>query len=159
MALEKTLVILKPDAVARRLAGRILSRFEDKGFSIAAMKYMKIDAALADKHYAEHKEKPFFPSLTKFITSGPVIVLALEGVDAVPVIRKMVGATNGRAAEPGSIRGDFGMSRGFNLIHASDSPESAERELALFFKPEDFIHAGDQGGLGWNYEWTNGKPD
>ena len=154
--LEKTLVILKPDAVARRLAGRILARFEDKGLRLSAMRMETISMATAEKHYAEHKEKKFFPLLTSFITSGPVVLLALEGKDAVAVVRKMVGATLGRAAEPGSIRGDFGMSQSFNLIHASDSPESAARELALFFAPADHMPEPKQEELRWNYEFAEG---
>ncbi len=137
MALEKTLVILKPDAVGRRLVGKIIARFEDKGLRLSAMRLTRISMATAEKHYAEHAGKPFYPGLTTFITSGPVVLMALEGREAVAVVRKMIGKTNGREAEPGSVRGDYGASRGFNLVHASDSAASAERELALFFKDED----------------------
>jgi Nucleoside diphosphate kinase len=156
MDFEKTLVIIKPDAFARGLTGRILSRFEDKGLKIVAMRLEMVAAATAEKHYAEHKEKPFFKYLVDFITSSPVVLIALEGKDVVKVVRKMVGATLGRAAEPGSIRGDFGMSQSFNLIHASDSPESASRELSLFFKDSDFVPSPTQEALKWNYEFAEG---
>lgn len=156
MRLERTLVLLKPDAVARRLIGRILSRFEEKGLRIAAMRMEVMPLATAEKHYAEHREKPFFSKLTAFITSGPIVVLALEGVDAVKVVRKMLGATLGRAAEPGSIRGDFGMSQSFNLVHASDSPESAKRELELFFKAVEYLPDMKQDEVSWNYDFSEG---
>jgi Nucleoside diphosphate kinase len=159
MNLEKTLVILKPDAMSRRLAGKILSRFEEKGLAINAMKMMKITKELAQQHYAEHKEKPFFGQLVGFITSRSVIVMALEGVEAIAVVRKMLGATSGRAAEPGSIRGDFGISKSFNLVHASDSPESAKRELALFFNDAEFMPSATKDELGWNYEYSEGGPN
>lgn len=159
MELERTLVILKPDALARRLAGRIIARFEEKGLVIAAMRQIRISKETATKHYDEHKAKPFFPQLLDFITSGPVVIMAIEGVEVVSVVRKMVGATSGRAAEPGSIRGDFGMSKSFNLIHASDSPESAKRELALFFSQDDFMPAATKDELGWNYEYSEGGPN
>lgn len=158
MAMEKTLVILKPDAVARKLTGKLISRFEEKGLVISAMRMTRISKETAEKHYAEHKEKPFFPSLTSFITSGPVVLMALQGVDAIAVIRKMIGSTNGREADPGSIRGDFGMSRGFNLVHASDSAAAAERELALFFGKDEFVAEACQDCLKWNYEYAGGEP-
>ncbi len=158
MKMEKTLVILKPDAVARRCMGKILARFEDKGLVVSAMRMMMVTQEIAKKHYAEHEGKAFYPGLVKFITSGPVVVMALEGVEAIAVVRKMVGATNGRAAEPGSIRGDFGMSRGFNLVHASDSPESAARELGLFFGDGKFMPEPCEKCLKWNYEWAGGEP-
>ena len=153
MAMEKTLVIIKPDAVARRYMGKILSRFEEKGLVVSAMRMMMVTKEIAEKHYAEHNGKPFYPGLVSFITSGPVVVMALEGLEAIAVVRKMVGATNGRAAEPGSIRGDFGMSKGYNLIHASDSPESAEKELNLYFTAADYMPAPKQESLSWNYEF------
>lgn len=159
MALEKTLVILKPDAVGRRLAGKIIGRFEEKGLRLSAMRLTRISMAAAEKHYAEHAGKPFYPGLTAFITSGPVVLMALEGREAVAVVRRMIGKTNGREAEPGSVRGDFGVSRGFNLVHASDSVASAERELALFFKDEDFIPTPEREELRWNYEFGEGGPD
>lgn len=158
MSMEQSLIIIKPDAVARGLIGRILSRFEDKGLKIVAMRMGVIPMETARIHYAEHKEKPFFKDLTNFITSGPVVIMALEGLEAVSVVRKMLGATSGRAAEPGSIRGDFGMSKSFNLVHASDSTAAAERELALFFKPEEFTPSPDAAALRWTYEFSGGNP-
>lgn len=159
MAMEKTLVILKPDAVARRLMGKIINRFEEKGLVVSAMRMAKLTKDIAEKHYAEHQGKPFYNGLVSFITSGPVVIMALEGVEAVTVVRKMIGATSGRAAEPGSIRGDYGMSKGFNMVHASDSPESATRELALYFTDADFMPAPAQESLCWNYEYNNGEPN
>src|SRR5271156_4030794 len=137
--MERTLIILKPDAVQRGLCGRILARFEDKGLQIVGAKFMRISPELAGTHYAPHKGKPFYDGLVKFMTSSPVLVLALSGKDAIVITRKMMGATFGSKAEPGSIRGDFGVSNSFNLIHGSDSAESATRELGLFFKPEELI--------------------
>lgn len=137
--MQKTLIILKPDCVQRRLNGEILARFEAKGLRIAALKLMKVDRALGEKHYAEHAGKPFFEGLINFITGGPVIVGVLEGNEAIAVVRSMLGATNGVEAAPGTIRGDFSISRQNNLVHGSDSPESAEREIALWFKPEDIV--------------------
>lgn len=157
MSMEKSLVILKPDCVGRKLIGRIINRFEEKGLVIAAMRMECIKRETAEKHYAEHNGKPFYPGLVNFITSGPVVVMAIAGVEAIAVVRKMIGATSGRAAEPGSIRGDFGMSKGFNLVHASDSPESAQRELALFFGDAGFMPEADQASLRWNYEFEGGK--
>lgn len=135
--MQTTLIILKPDAVQRGLAGQILARFERKGLSIAGAKLMLVPKELAEKHYAEHKGKPFYDGLIKFVTSSPVMVLAIRGLEAVTVCRALIGATNGRKANPGTIRGDFGMSGGYNLVHGSDSPESAERELALWFMKEE----------------------
>lgn len=156
VALEKTLVILKPDAVARGLAGRIIARFEDKGLRIAAMRLEMVSKETAMQHYAEHKSRPFFGMLVEFITSAPVVVMAIEGRDAPAVVRKLVGATLGRVAEPGSIRGDFGMSQSFNLIHASDSNDSAKRELALFFKESDFMPDAREDDFRWNYDFSEG---
>jgi nucleoside-diphosphate kinase len=138
-AMEKTLIILKPDAVQRGLCGQIVDRFEKKGIQIVGMKLMKIPLALAETHYQPHKGKPFYEGLVAFMTSSPVIVMALAGKDVIAVTRKMMGATFGSRAEPGSIRGDFGVSNSFNLIHGSDSAESAQRELGLFFKPEELL--------------------
>ena len=131
--MERTLILLKPDAVQRGLVGHILSRFEGKGLKIAAMKLMRITPELAAKHYAVHKDRPFYPGLVKFMTSGPVVALALEGIDAIAICRKMMGATFGADAEPGTIRGDLGVSRSFNLVHGSDGPETAASEVELFF--------------------------
>lgn len=137
--METTLIILKPDAVQRGLIGEILGRFERKGLRIVAMRMMMVPKDLAERHYAEHKGKPFYPGLIQFVTSSPVIVLAVRGLEAISVCRNLIGATNGRKAAPGTIRGDFGLSGGFNMIHGSDSPESAQRELALWFKPEELL--------------------
>jgi nucleoside-diphosphate kinase len=130
---EKTLVLVKPDGVRRGLVGQILSRFEAKGFQIVAMNLRTLDKQTADQHYAEHVEKAWYPELREFITSGPLVSLILSGDQAVEVVRLMVGATDGRKAGPGTVRGDFSLSNQENLIHASDSPESAAREIALFF--------------------------
>ena len=136
---ERTLVIIKPDGVARGLVGEILTRFEKKGLSLVALKLINVDKATAEKHYAEHAAKPFFPSLLSFITSGPVVAFALEGNGAIGVVRGLVGPTSGLKAPGGTIRGDLALSGQNNLIHASDSPESAERELALWFKGGELV--------------------
>ena len=136
---ERTLVIIKPDGVARGLVGEILTRFEKKGLSLAALKLINVDKSTAEKHYAEHASKPFFPSLLSFITSGPVVVFCLEGNGAIGVVRGLVGPTSGLKAPGGTIRGDLALSGQNNLIHASDSPESAERELALWFKSGELV--------------------
>jgi nucleoside-diphosphate kinase len=136
---QKTLILFKPDAVQRRLCGKLLTRFEEKGLRIAAMKLMKIDDALAAKHYEAHKTKGFYAGLVKFMTSSPVMALVLEGPHAVEVCRNMMGATFGFKAAPGTIRGDFGVSNQYNLIHGSDSPEAAEREIGLFFEPKQVL--------------------
>ncbi len=137
--MERTLIILKPDALERGLAGAILARFEARGLRIAAMKLMRIGRDLAERHYAPHKGKPFYPGLIDYITSGPVVVLVLVGRNAVAVARKMMGATFGFNAEPGTIRGDFGLSKTYNLIHGSDAPDTAEAEVALYFRPEEIL--------------------
>ena len=131
--MEQTLIILKPDAIQRRLVGRIVQRFEDKGLSLAAMKLMQIPRELAERHYAPHKGKPFYPGLIDYITSGPVVVMVLSGNRAIDIARTLMGKTFGYEAAPGTIRGDFGASRSFNLVHGSDSPESAAAEIALYF--------------------------
>jgi nucleoside-diphosphate kinase len=138
MASQRTFVILKPDAVQRGLVGDLLARFERKGLRLVALTFLKVDAALAARHYQEHQGKPFFPNLIGFITSSPVVALALEGDEAIAVVRNLVGPTDGRKAPPGTIRGDYGLSNSNNLVHASDGPESAARELALWF-PEGFV--------------------
>lgn len=135
--MQRTLIILKPDCVQRRLVGSILARIEAKGLRIAALKLIQVDRALGEKHYAEHHGKPFFGGLIDFITGGPVVVGVLEGNEAITVLRTLLGATNGTAAAPGTIRGDFSSSKQNNLVHGSDSPESATREIALWFKPEE----------------------
>ena len=135
--MERTFVMLKPDCVQRRLAGRILSRIEDKGFNVIAMKMLRITPELSKKHYAEHVAKPFYPALEKFITGGPVIAMVVEGLEAIRVIRDILGPTSGLKAPAGTIRGDFSSSRQMNLVHASDGPEAAQREIALYFnQPE-----------------------
>lgn len=130
---------MKPDAVQRRLAGRILQRFEDKGLVIAAMKLMHISRELAEEHYAPHKGKPFYPGLIDYITRGPVVVLVLQGPRAISISRTLMGPTFGYEAPPGTIRGDFGASRSYNLIHGSDSPESAATEIALYFDSDELL--------------------
>jgi len=131
--------MIKPDAVQRGLIGEIISRLEKKGLKIVAMKMINVSKELAEMHYAEHREKPFFQSLVDYITSAPVVAMVVEGRNAVKVVRTLVGATNPVEALPGTIRGDFGMDIGRNVIHASDSLESAEREISLFFKPEEIV--------------------
>jgi nucleoside-diphosphate kinase len=130
---QRTLVLLKPDAVRRGLVGEILSRFEAKGLSIVALDLRTIDAAAADEHYAEHVEKDFYPPLRDFVTSGPLLAAVLEGDEAVEVVRALNGATDGRKAAPGTIRGDLSLSNRENLVHGSDSPESAEHEIKIWF--------------------------
>ena len=136
--LERSLVLLKPDCIERRLLGQIIARFEAKGLNIVAMKMLRVTPELSKQHYAEHVAKPFYPSLEEFITSSPIVALAVEGLEVIRVIREMLGATSGLKAAPGTIRGDFSSSRQMNLVHASDSPESAKRELALYFRAEEF---------------------
>lgn len=130
---QRTLVLLKPDAVRRGLVGEILGRFERKGLTIVAMEHRAIDAAQADAHYAEHVEQPWYPPLREFATSGPLVSLVLEGDEAIAVVRALNGVTDGRAAAPGTIRGDLSLSNRENLVHASDSEESAAREISLWF--------------------------
>ena len=149
--MQTTLIFLKPDTIQRGLMGQVIQRFEQKGLTFVGMKLMTVSEDLATQHYAEHASKPFFPGLLKFITSSPVLVCAVRGVNAITVCRNLIGATNGQKADAGTIRGDYGMSGGNNLIHGSDSPESAERELALWFKPEelyDFEKTANQ----WVYD-------
>jgi nucleoside-diphosphate kinase len=133
LAAEKTLVLIKPDAVQRKLAGEILARFERRGLEIRSARLLTVDRALADEHYAEHREKPFFGELVDFITSAPTLALVLEGEAAISVVRTTMGATNPTDAAPGTIRGDLALAMPDNLVHGSDSPESAQREIALWF--------------------------
>lgn len=135
--MESTLVLLKPDCVQRRLIGRVISRFEDKGLNVVAMKMMQVTPELSKQHYAEHVSKPFYPNLESFITAAPIVAMVLEGLDAIRVVREMLGKTNGLQAAPGTIRGDFSSSRQMNLVHASDGPEAATREISLYFKPSE----------------------
>lgn len=154
MPLQRTLVLLKPDCVERRLIGEITSRFERKGLNIVALKLLRVTPELAKQHYAEHVSKPFYPSLESFITSAPIVAMVLEGLEAITVVRDMLGATSGLKANPGTIRGDYSGSRQMNLVHASDGPEAAEREQKLYFRPEEiltyeptltpFMRAGDE---------------
>lgn len=133
MSLERTLVLVKPDGVRRGLAGEVISRLERKTLSIVAMRFFAIDKELAERHYAEHASKPFYDDLVSFITSGPVVAMAIEGGDAVSVVRAVMGATDPKKAAPGTIRGDYGLAITENIVHGSDSPSSARRELELFF--------------------------
>lgn len=151
--MEQTLVILKPDCVQRRLVGRIIQRLEDKGLTVVAMKMMQLSKSLAERQYAPHQGKPFYAGLVDYVTSGPVVVMVVRGSQAIDVCRKLMGRTFGYDAEPGTIRGDFGLSKTYNLIHGSDSPESARTEIALYFEPGerlDYTTAADS--------WTV-KPD
>jgi nucleoside-diphosphate kinase len=132
--MERTLILVKPDAFARGLSGEIIARFERKGLRIVALRHMTVSSDLAERHYAEHSERPFFGELVDFITSGPILAMVLEGSDAVRAARQVIGATNPLEASPGSIRGDFAIELGTNMVHGSDSPESAAREAALFFE-------------------------
>jgi nucleoside-diphosphate kinase len=154
--LERTLVILKPDAVQRGLVGRVLARFEAKGLQIVALKMAKIDRPLAERHYAPHKGKDFYEPLIRFVTSGPMVFLLLEGKGAVAIVRTMMGATFGPKAEPGTVRGDFGVSNRFNLVHGSDSPEAAAHETSLFFRPEEII-PWQPAVQPWLYDFSTGE--
>ncbi len=147
MALERTYAMLKPGVLPRRIVGEIISRIERKGFSIVGLKIMRIPRELAERHYAEHKDKPFFGELVEYITSGPVVAMVLEGESAVKMLRLLCGATRPEDALPGTIRGDYAMHTNFNIIHASDSPEAAAREIGLFFRPEELV------------EWSDGNED
>jgi len=148
MAIERTFAMLKPGVIQRRIAGKVLSRIEEKGLKIVGAKLMRISPQLATAHYAEHTEKPFFGELVSFITSGPVLAMAIEGEGAIAMVRKLCGATKVDDALPGTIRGDFALHTGLNIIHASDGIESAARELGLFFKPEEFVEWKD-GNESW----------
>jgi len=152
--MERTLIILKPDAVQRRLVGRIVQRFEEKGLALAAMKFMRISRDLAERHYAPHKGKPFYPGLIDYITSGPVVVMALQGERCIEIARTLMGKTFGYEASPGTIRGDFGASRSFNLIHGSDAVESAKAEIALYFQAGELLDA-----MPADWSWVYPKSD
>src|SRR6188472_393553 len=140
--MERTLVLAKPDAVQRGLIGEIIGRFERKGLKVIALRLLSVPREMAERHYAVHAGKPFYPGLVEFITSGPVAAVALEGPDAIAVVRRMVGKTMPNEAEPGTIRGDLGVSGLRNLIHASDAPQTAEAELAMWFEPGDLVDYG-----------------
>lgn len=150
--METTLVLLKPDALQRALLGRLFARFEDKGLQIVGLRLLRMTPEQAARHYAPHAGKPFYPALVRFVTSGPVVAAALRGPQAVSVVRRMLGATFGLEAEPGTMRGDFGSSKTFNLVHASDSPETAKRELDLFFPGGDGIVAWEPVQSPWLWD-------
>lgn len=139
MALERTLVFVKPNGVERRLIGDIVARFERRGLDLRGARLMQVSRELAEEHYAEHKGKAFFEDLVSFITSGPIFAMVLEGESAIRVARDMMGATNPLDAAPGTIRGDYALEIGENVVHGSDGPESAEREISLYFAPEDLV--------------------
>lgn len=142
--MEKTFIMVKPDGVQRNVIGEIVNRFENKGFKLVGAKLMVISNELAEEHYGEHKERPFFGELVDFITSGPVFAMVWEGENVITTARNMMGATNPGEAAPGTIRGDFGLTVGKNIIHGSDSPESAEREINLFFNESELISYNKQ---------------
>ena len=146
--MERTLVLFKPDCVQRKLVGRLLARFEDKGLNVIALKLMRVTPELAKVHYAEHVKKDWYPTLEAFITVAPLVAAVVEAPEAILVVRDMVGATNGLKAAAGTIRGDFGSSHQMNLIHASDGPDSAQREIGIFFK-NDEIHSYEPTILPW----------
>lgn len=146
--MERTLALLKPGVLSRRIAGEILTRIERKGFEIVGMKLLRVSREQAERHYAEHREKSFYGDLVEYMTSGPVIALVLEGDGAVAMLRALCGSTRAEAALPGTIRGDYAMHTGLNIIHASDSPGSAAREIDLFFTPEEIFGWRD-GNDGW----------
>lgn len=151
---ERTLIIIKPDAVQRHIMGQLISRFEQKGLKLVAAKFMRIDESLAKKHYAVHKGKPFFEGVVKYISSSPVLVMVWQAKGVIEMTRKMMGATFGLEAEPGTIRGDFGCSQRYNLVHGSDSPGSAEAEIVLYFTDDeitDYTFA--------DRDWIFGKSD
>ncbi|HEU67952.1 MAG TPA: nucleoside-diphosphate kinase, partial [Candidatus Acetothermia bacterium] len=137
--MERTLVLLKPDALQRRLVGRIIARLEAKGLRLVAMKLIQVPRDLAERHYAEHVGKPFYNELVSFLTSAPVVAVVVEGPHAIEAVRRLMGKTNPVEADPGTIRGDFGLSVGMNLVHGSDSPAAATREIPLFFSPEEIL--------------------
>jgi nucleoside-diphosphate kinase len=152
---ETTLVLVKPDGVQRRLVGRILARFEEKGLEIVGLRLLRLEKALLEKHYGAHRGKPFYEGLVSYMASSPVAAVALRGKNAVAVVRKMMGATFGSKAEPGTIRGDWAISDGFNLVHGSDSPESAANELRLFFGPGEVLD-WTPGDRAWVYDVSDG---
>jgi nucleoside-diphosphate kinase len=152
---ERTLVLVKPDGVARGLAGLIIARFETKGLDVVALKMMRLDRPIAERHYAEHRGKPFYAGLLEFITSGPVVAMVLSGAGCIATVRRIVGPTKCAEAPGGTIRGDLGMSNRFNLVHASDSPESAAREIATFFGGDEIVQPAERP---WVYDRSGGEP-
>lgn len=149
--MEQTLIIVKPEGVQRGLVGNVVSRFEQRGLKLVGLKLIQITPELAEQHYGVHKGKPFYPGLVKHITSGPVVVGVLEGPKAITVVRTTMGATNAAEAIPGTIRGDYALEIGFNIIHGSDAPETANKEISLFFKPEELV-SYNLAGERWVYE-------
>ena len=135
--MERTLVLLKPDCVQRRLVGQVIGRFENKGLNVVALKMLRVTPELSKQHYAEHVQKGFYPNLEKFITSSPIVAIVVEGLEAIRVVREMLGATSGLKAAPGTIRGDYSSSRQMNLVHASDGPEASAREIPLYFQADE----------------------
>ncbi len=150
--MERTFIALKPDTVQRGHIGEIVARFEKKGFKLVGMKLMQVSRQLAEEHYGEHREKPFFKGLVGFITSGPIVAMVWEGNNVVAEARKMMGATNPKDSAPGTIRGDFAVDLGRNVIHGSDSVESAQREIGLFFKSDELLPGWDRATESWIYE-------
>ena len=157
MAIERTLVFLKPDAVQRGLVGRIVTRFEQKGFQIVGMKLLRLSEGFARAHYALHKGKDFYEPLVAYTISGPVVAMVLEGKDAVRVVREMMGQTFGSESPSGTIRGDFALSNRYNLVHGSDSAESAREEIARFFEPDELVEHPAE-ALRWIYDMTGEEP-
>lgn len=139
MAVERTFVAVKPDGVERILVGEVVGRFEKRGLKIVGMKFMKVTKEMAEQHYGEHKGKPFYDGLVSYITSGPIVAMALEGKNAVALARQTIGATKPQEAAPGTIRGDLAVEIGRNIVHGSDSPENGQREIGIFFKPEEIV--------------------
>ena len=137
--MERTLVLLKPDCVQRRLMGKVLSRLEEKGLNVIGLKMLQVTPELAKTHYAEHVQKPFYSGLEQFITASPIVAMVVEGLEVIRVVRDMLGATSGLKAAAGTIRGDYSSSRQMNLVHASDGPEAAAKEIALYFKPDEIL--------------------
>ncbi|MBY0405404.1 MAG: nucleoside-diphosphate kinase [Cyanobacteria bacterium] len=150
--MERTFIAIKPDGVQRGHIGEIVARFEKKGFKLQGLKLMHVTREMAENHYGEHKEKPFFSGLVNFITSGPIVAMVWEGLNVVDSARKMMGATNPKDALPGTIRGDFSVDLGRNVIHGSDSVESAEREINIFFAQNELVQHWDRATEGWVYE-------
>ena len=155
--MEDTLLLVKPDGVQRRLVGEILRRIEAKGLQIVGLKMIRIPRELAERHYAPHRAKPFYPGLIGYITSGPVVALVVRGRNVIPVTRAMMGATFGSKAAPGTLRGDLAVSDGLNLVHGSDSPEAAAQEIALYFRPEE-LHTAPPADQAWVYDCSGGSP-
>jgi len=149
--LERTFLAIKPDGVQRKLIGEIIRRFEAKGFTLVGLKLMSVSRELAETHYGVHRERPFFPGLVNFITSAPVVAMVWEGKGVIASARKIIGATNPLNSEPGTLRGDFGVDVGRNIIHGSDAPETAEQEIKLWFKPEELV-SWEPSAIAWIYE-------